>query len=67
MNLEASSRSAHNRANDRSNDERLYCNDQTGYPQQAANSIVAGHLLRQLIKEVKFYLVMIPAEIYHNF
>ena len=46
-------RSAHNRASDRSTDDRLYCNDKTGYPEKAANSIVAGHLLRQIIKEVR--------------
>ena len=65
---EAIARSAHNRANDRSNDERLYCNDQTGYPKQAANSIVAGHLLRQLIQhiKVKFDFKMIVAKISQN-
>ena len=63
---EAIARSAHNRANDRSNDERLYCNDKTGYPEQAANSIVAGHLLRELIKTVKFDFKMIVAKISQN-
>lgn len=51
-------RSAHNRASDRTNDDRLYCNDNTGYREQAANSIVAGHLLRQLIKHVR--IIAIP-------
>ena len=59
-------RSAHNRASDRSTDERLYCNDKTGYPEQAANSIVAGHLLRQIIKEVQqmIYLYLNRKKIY---
>ena len=45
-------RSAHGRSSDRTNNDRLFCNPNTGYPQQAANSVVAGHLLRKLVEKV---------------
>ena len=46
------SRSPPRRNSDRSNDDQLHCNGLKGYPEQAVNSIVAGHLLRKVVKKV---------------
>ena len=47
-------RSGVHRNSDRSNKQDLHC---TGdYPQTAANSILAGHLLRKIIEKVRLTL-----------
>ena len=51
VSLFSGARSGVHRHSDRGNKQDLHC---TGdYPQTAANSILAGHLLRKIVEEVR--------------
>ena len=53
--LFSDARTGHHRNSDRSNNRDLYCNG--AYAQNAVNAVAAGHMLRQVAKQVRIVII----------
>ena len=53
--LFSDARTGHHRNSDRSNNRNLYCNG--AYAQNAVNAVAAGHMLRQVAKQVRIIMM----------